>query len=229
MSVPAESSGDDTAVATVLLKTGKRELQKCTSNRSSRCVTCALQLLLPVRPRLVTKPLEIGSATVAITIGIVCVSRTKVRAPISVRRSRSAVHSRPRSDRSLARHARASSRRDQTSGRADNPSPPCQGYAAPETKTAVERAHLLIEQAEALGEPPEDPLLLFMVLYGFSILLCGYYETANTLYDELIALADKKVRCSGSGRNGGASSASCPIQALTVSPLSQFSYRPYGG
>jgi predicted ATPase len=41
------------------------------------------------------------------------------------------------------------------------------GYAAPETKAAVERAGLLIEQAEALGEPPEDPLLLFSVLYGF--------------------------------------------------------------
>ncbi len=34
------------------------------------------------------------------------------------------------------------------------------GYAAPETRAAVERARLLIEQAEALGEPPEDPLLL---------------------------------------------------------------------
>ena len=40
------------------------------------------------------------------------------------------------------------------------------GYAAPETRAAVERARLLIEQAEALGEPPEDPLLLFSVLYG---------------------------------------------------------------
>jgi hypothetical protein len=30
------------------------------------------------------------------------------------------------------------------------------GYAAPETRAAVERARLLIEQAEALGEPPED-------------------------------------------------------------------------
>ena len=28
-------------------------------------------------------------------------------------------------------------------------------------------AHLYIEGAEALGEPPEDPLLLFSVLYGF--------------------------------------------------------------
>jgi predicted ATPase len=41
------------------------------------------------------------------------------------------------------------------------------GYASPKTKAAVERARLLIEQAEALGEPPEDPLLLFSVLYGF--------------------------------------------------------------
>jgi class 3 adenylate cyclase/predicted ATPase len=41
------------------------------------------------------------------------------------------------------------------------------GYAAAETKAAVERARVLIEQAEALGELPEDPLLLFSVLYGF--------------------------------------------------------------
>ena len=41
------------------------------------------------------------------------------------------------------------------------------GYAAAETKAAAEQARLLIEQAEALGEPPEDPLLLFSVLYGF--------------------------------------------------------------
>ena len=48
-----------------------------------------------------------------------------------------------------------------------NPLIHVKGYAAPETKAAVERARLLIEQAEALGEPPEDPLLLFSVLYGF--------------------------------------------------------------
>jgi hypothetical protein len=41
------------------------------------------------------------------------------------------------------------------------------GYAAPETKIAAERARLLIEQAEKYGEPLEDPLLLFLVLYGF--------------------------------------------------------------
>jgi hypothetical protein len=40
------------------------------------------------------------------------------------------------------------------------------GYAAPETKAAEERALSLIQEAEALGEPPEDPLLLFSVLHG---------------------------------------------------------------
>ena len=40
------------------------------------------------------------------------------------------------------------------------------GYAAPETKATAERARLLIEQSEALGEPLEDPLLLYSVLYG---------------------------------------------------------------
>jgi predicted ATPase/class 3 adenylate cyclase len=41
------------------------------------------------------------------------------------------------------------------------------GYAAPETTAAAERARVLIEQAEAINEPPEDPLLLFSVLYSF--------------------------------------------------------------
>ncbi len=40
------------------------------------------------------------------------------------------------------------------------------GFGSPETKAAAKRTRLLIEQAEALGEPPEDPLLLFAVLYG---------------------------------------------------------------
>src|SRR6516162_9623182 len=41
------------------------------------------------------------------------------------------------------------------------------GYAAPETKAAADRTRKLIEQAEALGSPPGDPLLLFSVLYSF--------------------------------------------------------------
>ncbi len=41
------------------------------------------------------------------------------------------------------------------------------GYASAETRAAAERARALIEQAEASGEPPEDPLLSFSVLYAF--------------------------------------------------------------
>jgi predicted ATPase len=40
------------------------------------------------------------------------------------------------------------------------------GYAAPETKEAVDRAHDLIQRAEARGEAPNDSLLLFSVLNG---------------------------------------------------------------
>jgi class 3 adenylate cyclase/predicted ATPase len=40
------------------------------------------------------------------------------------------------------------------------------GYAARETKEAVDQAMLLVKRAEVLGEPLEDPLLPFVVLYG---------------------------------------------------------------
>jgi tetratricopeptide (TPR) repeat protein len=68
------------------------------------------------------------------------------------------------------------------------------GYAAPETKAAVEQARLLIEQAEALGEPPEDPLLLFSVLYGFWVVnteaLNG--DVCRDLAAQFLALAEKQ-------------------------------------
>ena len=68
------------------------------------------------------------------------------------------------------------------------------GHAAPETKAAVERARLLIEQADALGEPPEDPLLLFSVLYGFW--LANYIAFDGNVMRELAAqfliLAEKQ-------------------------------------
>jgi class 3 adenylate cyclase/tetratricopeptide (TPR) repeat protein len=68
------------------------------------------------------------------------------------------------------------------------------GHAAPETKAAVERARLLIEQADALGEPPEDPLLLFSVLYGFW--LANYIAFDGSVMRELAAqfliLAEKQ-------------------------------------
>jgi class 3 adenylate cyclase/tetratricopeptide (TPR) repeat protein len=40
------------------------------------------------------------------------------------------------------------------------------GYAAKETKAAVDRARQLIEEAEIAGESPEDPLLLFSILFA---------------------------------------------------------------
>ena len=43
------------------------------------------------------------------------------------------------------------------------------GYSAPQTKAAVEQARVLLEQADALGEAPDDPLQLFAVLYGFFV------------------------------------------------------------
>jgi len=48
-----------------------------------------------------------------------------------------------------------------------NPLMHVKGYAAAETRLAAERARALIEQAEAQGAPPEDPLLLFSVMYSF--------------------------------------------------------------
>ena len=68
------------------------------------------------------------------------------------------------------------------------------GYAAPETGTAVERARLLIERATALGEPPEDPLLLFSVLYGFWVanLVAFNGEVVRELAVQFLALAEKQ-------------------------------------
>jgi predicted ATPase len=68
------------------------------------------------------------------------------------------------------------------------------GYAAPETKAAAERARLLIEQAETRGERPEDPLLLFSVLYGFWVAnYVGFNGDAlRTLTAQFLALAGKQ-------------------------------------
>jgi predicted ATPase len=69
------------------------------------------------------------------------------------------------------------------------------GYAAPETRAAVDRARRLIEQAEALGEPPEDPLLLFSVLYGFWVanLVAFNGDVMGELAVQFLALADKQT------------------------------------
>jgi class 3 adenylate cyclase/predicted ATPase len=68
------------------------------------------------------------------------------------------------------------------------------GYAAPETKAAVERARLLIEQAEGLGEPPDDPLLLFVVLYSAwgASHVASNGDTMRALAAQFYALAEKQ-------------------------------------
>ena len=67
------------------------------------------------------------------------------------------------------------------------------GYAAPETRAAAERARLLIEQAETLGEPPDDPLLLFSVLYGFWVAsIVAFDGDVTRLAAEFLALAEKQ-------------------------------------
>ena len=68
------------------------------------------------------------------------------------------------------------------------------GYASPETKAAVERAHHLIEQSKALGEPPEDPYLLFIVLYGSWVahLVAFNGDVVHELAVHFLALAEKQ-------------------------------------
>ena len=76
-----------------------------------------------------------------------------------------------------------------------NPLLHVKGYAAPETKAAAERARLLMEQAEALGEPPEDPLLLFSVLYAFWIanVVAFNGKVALELAAQFLALAEQQT------------------------------------
>ena len=68
------------------------------------------------------------------------------------------------------------------------------GYASPEAKAAAERARMLIEQAEAFGEPPEDPLLLFSVLYAFWVANYAAFngEVLRELAAQFLALAEKQ-------------------------------------
>jgi predicted ATPase len=69
------------------------------------------------------------------------------------------------------------------------------GHAAPETKAAAERARLLIEQAEALGEKLEDPLLLFWVLYGFWLAnhVAFNGDLCCDLAVQILSLAERKT------------------------------------
>ena len=68
------------------------------------------------------------------------------------------------------------------------------GHAAPETKACLDRASSLIERAEALGEPPEDPLLLFSILYGLWVANYGAFngDVMRELSEQFLALAEKQ-------------------------------------
>jgi class 3 adenylate cyclase/predicted ATPase len=68
------------------------------------------------------------------------------------------------------------------------------GFTAPETKAAIERARLLMEQAEVLGEPPEDSLLLFSALYGLWVanFMAFNGDVVRELAAQFLALAEKQ-------------------------------------
>jgi class 3 adenylate cyclase/predicted ATPase len=69
------------------------------------------------------------------------------------------------------------------------------GFSAPETQAAVERARLLIEQAEALGEPLEDPMLLSLVLWGFWVANFAAFNGAacQEVASRLLSLAEQQT------------------------------------
>ena len=68
------------------------------------------------------------------------------------------------------------------------------GYAAPETRASLDQARALIEQAVALGEALEDPLLLFSVFYGAWVASYNTFEGDAVLRraEECLAAAEKQ-------------------------------------
>ena len=68
------------------------------------------------------------------------------------------------------------------------------GVAAAETRAAFDQARVMIEQAEALGERVEDPLLLYSVLYGFFIAKFINFDgdAACSLARQFLALAEQQ-------------------------------------
>jgi tetratricopeptide (TPR) repeat protein len=75
-----------------------------------------------------------------------------------------------------------------------NPLQHVKGQAARETKAVAERARLLIEQAEALGEPPEDPLLLLSALNAlFTANITAFNgDVVRERAAQILALAEKQ-------------------------------------
>ena len=69
-----------------------------------------------------------------------------------------------------------------------------QGYAAPDTRASLDQARSLIEEVEALGEPLDDPLLLFSVLYGLWVASYNTFDgdAVRERAAECLAAAEKQ-------------------------------------
>jgi class 3 adenylate cyclase/tetratricopeptide (TPR) repeat protein len=69
------------------------------------------------------------------------------------------------------------------------------GFSSPEAKAAAERARELIEQAEALGEPLENPLMLYSVLYVAWVTNLGSFngDALHTLAAQFLTLAERQA------------------------------------
>jgi predicted ATPase len=69
-----------------------------------------------------------------------------------------------------------------------------QGYAAAETRAAGQRAHQLIDQANALGEPIGDPLQVFSALFAIWVGNIAAFngEVVRKLAAEFLSLAEKQ-------------------------------------
>src|SRR5262249_26392347 len=72
------------------------------------------------------------------------------------------------------------------------------GYVAAETRAALGNAQLVLDRAGKRGEPPEDPLILFSILYGFWSVSFQHFnrEAVCNLAAQFLELADKQ-RASG--------------------------------
>jgi predicted ATPase len=68
------------------------------------------------------------------------------------------------------------------------------GYGGLETKASLEQARLLLEQADVLGETPEDPLLLYSVLFGFFVANFNTFndDVCRDLGTQFLELAEKQ-------------------------------------
>jgi predicted ATPase len=68
------------------------------------------------------------------------------------------------------------------------------GYSSSDTRAAFDKARQYIERAEALGEHPADPLLLFSVLYGFWVAIFGAFDgdVLLELATRFLALSEKQ-------------------------------------